>query len=213
MFYRPGLSVISYPVWHFGKYFYGQNLCDTASSAICQQMRYDFQPPLFWRCFDKSGLCPVFEWTRQQLKHKPPPSNRLPRKPIQGRVKTGLMEIITAPADGRVRLTDLRIGDQIAKDQKLAEQDSSALQNKHRLLQLQIKETETRIGQLASDIEFEDQLREVAREKLDLLAVKLKELKNCAAVRPFPRKPMIPPNLPIWQPESSFWCGTAPMPS
>ena len=22
-FYRPGLSVISYPVWHFGKYFYG----------------------------------------------------------------------------------------------------------------------------------------------------------------------------------------------
>ena len=96
-----------------------------------------------------------------------------PQTPIQGRVKTGLMEIITAPADGRVRLTDLRIGDQIAKDQKLAEQDSSALQNKHRLLQLQIRETETRIGQLASDIEFEDQLREVAREKLDLLAAKL----------------------------------------
>ena len=37
--------------------------------------------------------------------------------------------------------------------QKLAEQDSSALQNKHRLLQLQIRETETRTGQLASDIE------------------------------------------------------------
>ena len=96
-----------------------------------------------------------------------------PQTPIQGRVKTGLMEIITAPADGRVRLTDLRIGDQIAKDQKLAEQDSSALQNRHRLLQLQIRETETRIGQLTSDIEFEDQLREVAREKLDLLAAKL----------------------------------------
>lgn len=96
-----------------------------------------------------------------------------PQTPIQGRVKTGLMEIITAPANGTVRLADLRIGDLIAKDQKLAEQDSRALQTEHRLLALQIEETQTRIDQLASDIEFEGQLREVAAEKLELLAARL----------------------------------------
>ena len=59
-----------------------------------------------------------------------------PRTQIQGRVKTGPLEIITAPASGRVQLEAIRIGDIVVKGQKLAEQDSENLQYQLRLLRL-----------------------------------------------------------------------------
>ena len=96
-----------------------------------------------------------------------------PQTQIQGRVKTGIMEIVTAPAAGTVRLTNIRIGDIVTKGQKLAEQDSSKLRYQQRLLELQKQETETRIHQLNEDIDLEEQLGQVAKEKLTLLTAKL----------------------------------------
>lgn len=96
-----------------------------------------------------------------------------PQTQIQGRVKTGIMEIVTAPAAGTVRLTKIRIGDIVTKGQKLAEQDSSKLRYQQRLLELQKQETETRIRQLTEDINLEEQLGQVAKEKLTLLTAKL----------------------------------------
>ena len=96
-----------------------------------------------------------------------------PQTQIQGRVKTGIMEIVTAPAAGTVRLTKIRIGDIVTKGQKLAEQDSSKLRYQQRLLELQKQETETRIRQLTEDIDLEEQLGQVAKEKLTLLTAKL----------------------------------------
>lgn len=96
-----------------------------------------------------------------------------PQTRIQGRVKTGIMEIVTAPAAGTVRLTEVRIGDIVIQGQKLAEQDSTKLRYQQRLLELQKQETETRIRQLTADIELEEQLGGVAEEKLTLLAARL----------------------------------------
>lgn len=96
-----------------------------------------------------------------------------PQTQIQGRVKTGIMEIVTAPAAGTVRLTGVRIGDIVTKGEKLAEQDSTKLRYQLRLLELQKQETETRIRQLTEDIDLEEQLGRVAEEKLTLLAAKL----------------------------------------
>lgn len=96
-----------------------------------------------------------------------------PQTRIQGRVKTGIMEIVTAPAAGTVRLTEVRIGDIVIQGQKLAEQDSAKLRYQQRLLELQKQETETRIRQLTADIELEEQLGRVAEEKLTLLAARL----------------------------------------
>lgn len=96
-----------------------------------------------------------------------------PQTRIQGRVKTGIMEIVTAPAAGTVRLTEVRIGDIVIQGQKLAEQDSTKLRYQQRLLELQKQETETRIRQLTADIELEEQLGRVAEEKLTLLAARL----------------------------------------
>ena len=96
-----------------------------------------------------------------------------PQTRIQGRVKTGIMEIVTAPAAGTVRLTEVRIGDIVIQGQKLAEQDSTKLRYQQRLLELQKQETETRIRQLTADIELEEQLGGVAEEKLTLLATRL----------------------------------------
>ena len=92
---------------------------------------------------------------------------------IQGRVKTGPLEIVTAPASGSVQLEAIRIGDIVVKGQKLAEQDSKNLQYQHRLLRLRKQETEQNIAQLEVDIKFEDQLGLVAQEKLALLEAKL----------------------------------------
>ena len=96
-----------------------------------------------------------------------------PRTQIQGRVKTGPLEIVTAPASGRVQLEAVRIGDIVVKGQKLAEQDSENLQYQLRLLRLRKQETEQNIAQLKADIEFEEQLGLVAQEKLTLLEAKL----------------------------------------
>ena len=96
-----------------------------------------------------------------------------PQTQIQGRVKTGIMEIVTAPAAGTVRLTGVRIGDIVTQGQKLAEQDSTKLRYQQRLLELQKQETETRIRQSTEDIDLEEQLGLVAEEKLSLLAAKL----------------------------------------
>lgn len=96
-----------------------------------------------------------------------------PRTQIQGRVKTGPLEIVTAPASGRVQLEAVRIGDIVVKGQKLAEQDSENLQYQLRLLRLRKQETEQNIAQLEADIEFEEQLGLVAQEKLTLLEAKL----------------------------------------
>jgi RND family efflux transporter MFP subunit len=96
-----------------------------------------------------------------------------PRTQIQGRVKTGPLEIVTAPASGRVQLEAIRIGDIVVKGQKLAEQDSENLQYQLRLLRLRKQETEQNIAQLEADIEFEEQLGLVAQEKLTLLEAKL----------------------------------------
>ena len=96
-----------------------------------------------------------------------------PRTQIQGRVKTGPLEIVTAPASGRVQLEAIRIGDIVVKGQKLAEQDSENLQYQLRLLRLRKQETEQNIAQLKADIEFEKQLGLVAQEKLTLLEAKL----------------------------------------
>ena len=96
-----------------------------------------------------------------------------PRTQIQGRVKTGPLEIVTAPASGRVQLEAVRIGDIVVKGQKLAEQDSENLQYQLRLLRLRKQETEQNIAQLKADIEFEKQLGLVAQEKLTLLEAKL----------------------------------------
>ena len=96
-----------------------------------------------------------------------------PRTQIQGRVKTGPLEIVTAPASGRVQLEAIRIGDIVVKGQKLAEQDSENLQYQLRLLRLRKQETEQNIAQLKADIEFEEQLGLVAQEKLTLLEAKL----------------------------------------
>ena len=96
-----------------------------------------------------------------------------PQTQIQGRVKTGIMEIVTAPAAGTVRLTGVRIGDIVTQGQKLAEQDSTKLRYQQRLLELQKQETETRIRQSTEDIDLEEQLGLVAEEKLTLLAAKL----------------------------------------
>ena len=96
-----------------------------------------------------------------------------PRTQIQGRVKTGPLEIVTAPASGRVQLEAVRIGDIVVKGQKLAEQDSENLQYQLRLLRLRKQETEQNIAQLKADIEFEEKLGLVAQEKLTLLEAKL----------------------------------------
>ena len=96
-----------------------------------------------------------------------------PRTQIQGRVKTGPLEIVTAPASGSVQLETIRIGDIVVKGQKLAEQDSKDLQYQHRLLLLRGQETEQNIAQLEADIKFEEQLGLVAQEKLALLEAKL----------------------------------------
>ena len=96
-----------------------------------------------------------------------------PRTQIQGRVKTGPLEIVTAPASGLVQLEAVRIGDIVVKGQKLAEQDSENLQYQLRLLRLRKQETEQNIAQLKADIEFEEQLGLVAQEKLTLLEAKL----------------------------------------
>ena len=96
-----------------------------------------------------------------------------PRTQIQGRVKTGPLEIVTAPASGRVQLEAIRIGDIVVKGQKLAEQDSENLQYQLRLLRLRKQETEQNIAQLKADIKFEKQLGLVAQEKLTLLEAKL----------------------------------------
>ena len=96
-----------------------------------------------------------------------------PRTQIQGRVKTGPLEIVTAPASGSVQLKAVRIGDTVEKGQKLAEQDSANLQHQRRLLRLQKQETEQNIAQLKADISFEEQLGVVAQEKLALLEAKL----------------------------------------
>lgn len=96
-----------------------------------------------------------------------------PRTQIQGRVKTGPLEIVTAPASGSVQLKAVRIGDTVEKGQKLAEQDSANLQYQRRLLRLQKQETEQNIAQLKADISFEEQLGVVAQEKLALLEAKL----------------------------------------
>ena len=88
-------------------------------------------------------------------------------------MKTGPLEIVTAPASGRVQLEAVRIGDIVVKGQKLAEQDSENLQYQLRLLRLRKQETEQNIAQLEADIEFEEQLGLVAQEKLTLLEAKL----------------------------------------
>ena len=106
--------------------------------------------------------------TKEAVSQKIAPSTQ-----IQGRVKTGPLEIVTAPASGSVQLEAIRIGDIVVKGQKLAEQDSKNLQYQHRLLRLRKQETEQNIAQLEVDIKFEDQLGLVAQEKLALLEAKL----------------------------------------
>ena len=106
--------------------------------------------------------------TKEAVSQKIAPSTQ-----IQGRVKTGPLEIVTAPASGSVQLEAIRIGDIVVKGQKLAEQDRKNLQYQHRLLRLRKQETEQNIAQLEVDIKFEDQLGLVAQEKLALLEAKL----------------------------------------
>ena len=106
--------------------------------------------------------------TKEAVSQKIAPSTQ-----IQGRVKTGPLEIVTAPASGSVQLEAIRIGDIVVKGQKLAEQDSKNLQYQHRLLRLRKQETEQNIAQLEVDIKFEEQLGLVAQEKLALLEAKL----------------------------------------
>ena len=96
-----------------------------------------------------------------------------PQTQIQGRVKTGIMEVVTAPVAGKVRLNKVRIGDIVTQGQKLAEQDSTKLHYQQRLLEFQKLETETRIRQSTEDTYLEEQLGLVAEEKLTLLAAKL----------------------------------------
>ena len=104
-----------------------------------------------------------------------------PRTQIQGRVKTGPLQIITAPASGSVNLEAVRIGDIVNKGQKLAEQNSDNLKHQYRLMGLQKQETEQNIAQLEADIKFEEELGVVAQEKLALLAAKLARAKNLRA--------------------------------
>ena len=106
--------------------------------------------------------------TKEAVSQKIAPSTQ-----IQGRVKTGPLEIVTAPASGSVQLEAIRIGDIVVKGQKLAEQDRKNLQYQHRLLHLRKQETEQNIAQLEVDIKFEEQLGLVAQEKLALLEAKL----------------------------------------
>ena len=106
--------------------------------------------------------------TKEAVSQKIAPSTQ-----IQGRVKTGPLEIVTTPASGSVQLEAIRIGDIVVKGQKLAEQDRKNLQYQHRLLRLRKQETEQNIAQLEVDIKFEEQLGLVAQEKLALLEAKL----------------------------------------
>jgi hypothetical protein len=91
------------------------------------------------------------------------------------------MEIVTSPSAGTVRLAGARVGDSVTQGQKLAEQDSTKLRYQLRLLALEKQETETRIRQLTQDIALEEQLGNVAEEKLDLLAAKLERAEKLRA--------------------------------
>lgn len=88
---------------------------------------------------------------------------------VQGRVRSGLPHVISAPLTAVTRIEGLRTGDFVEQGQTLARQDADDLKIQRQRTKLRLSETKQSEQQAKTDLAFRLKLVELAKSKRDLL--------------------------------------------